>query len=272
MKHITRLLARLYPSNWRKRYGAEFDALLEDAEPKPRDAFDILWGVFRMQISTWTFGRIIVASSVAGLSIAGVGSLLVQDRYESQTVVRMSGPDAGRDVYSAQLAVLREASLKDTINRLNLYPKERERMPIEQVIEKMKGNISIFAVQGTNGTFVPVFGIRFEYPDRLLAQRVTQDLTTKLFDAIRRPESRTNLQILELPFPATSLGMNRTSISGIGLLSGASLGLLIALVVWPRRRNRAGLCPTCGRSMPLTASPRTSGGSLNLPSTPGEMS
>jgi hypothetical protein len=34
MKRTMRFLARLYPSSWRKRYGAELDALLEDATPR----------------------------------------------------------------------------------------------------------------------------------------------------------------------------------------------------------------------------------------------
>jgi hypothetical protein len=44
MKRIMRFLVRLYPSSWRKRYGAEFDALLEDAMPTARDTFDLFWG------------------------------------------------------------------------------------------------------------------------------------------------------------------------------------------------------------------------------------
>lgn len=44
MRRTVRLLGPLYPSSWRRRYGAEFDALLEDTAPTGRDAIDILWG------------------------------------------------------------------------------------------------------------------------------------------------------------------------------------------------------------------------------------
>ena len=50
MKRIMRFLARLYPSGWRERYGAEFGALLEDATPSAHNAYDILWGAFKMQL------------------------------------------------------------------------------------------------------------------------------------------------------------------------------------------------------------------------------
>lgn len=33
MRRVVRFLVRLYPANWRERYGEEFEALLEDAPP-----------------------------------------------------------------------------------------------------------------------------------------------------------------------------------------------------------------------------------------------
>ena len=47
MKRILKFLARLYPSGWHNRYGAELDALLEDGKPRTRDAFDVLWELSR---------------------------------------------------------------------------------------------------------------------------------------------------------------------------------------------------------------------------------
>jgi hypothetical protein len=36
MKRLVRLAARLYPTWWRRRYAAEFEALLEDVTPTGR--------------------------------------------------------------------------------------------------------------------------------------------------------------------------------------------------------------------------------------------
>jgi hypothetical protein len=52
MKRTMRFLVWLYPSTWRKRYGAEFEALLEDATPSAQDAFDVFWGALKMQMTT----------------------------------------------------------------------------------------------------------------------------------------------------------------------------------------------------------------------------
>ena len=38
------MLARLYPAEWRTRYGAEYEALLDECEPRVRDFFDVFWG------------------------------------------------------------------------------------------------------------------------------------------------------------------------------------------------------------------------------------
>jgi len=51
MKRAMKLLARLYPSSWRERYGAEFEALLEDTNPSAWDAIDVLWGALKMQLT-----------------------------------------------------------------------------------------------------------------------------------------------------------------------------------------------------------------------------
>src|SRR2546430_12696019 len=43
---------------------------LEDATPSGRGAFDVFWGALKMQMTTWSFGRITLATSVAGILVA----------------------------------------------------------------------------------------------------------------------------------------------------------------------------------------------------------
>ena len=69
MKPALKFLARLYPPSWRKRYGTEFEVLLEDATPSVRDVFDLLCGALKMQITTWSFGKITRDSTSLRLSV-----------------------------------------------------------------------------------------------------------------------------------------------------------------------------------------------------------
>lgn len=50
MKLLIRCAAKLYPRSWRERYGAEFDALLDDIGSDPRIALDVLTEALGMQV------------------------------------------------------------------------------------------------------------------------------------------------------------------------------------------------------------------------------
>ncbi len=50
MKLLIRFAARLYPRSWRERYGAEFDALLDDLGANPRIALNVLTAAINMQV------------------------------------------------------------------------------------------------------------------------------------------------------------------------------------------------------------------------------
>lgn len=52
MRTLLRWAARLYPVTWRKRYAAEFDALLDDISPSLADLFNVLRDVLRVRTST----------------------------------------------------------------------------------------------------------------------------------------------------------------------------------------------------------------------------
>ena len=52
MRTLIRWAARLYPSAWRNRYAAEFDALLDDISPSFGDVCDVLGDVLRVRATT----------------------------------------------------------------------------------------------------------------------------------------------------------------------------------------------------------------------------
>jgi hypothetical protein len=47
---VAHLLTRLYPRDWRERYGEEFEALLEDARGGPRTSANVLLSALRERI------------------------------------------------------------------------------------------------------------------------------------------------------------------------------------------------------------------------------
>jgi hypothetical protein len=59
MKRLARRLARLYPRQWRARYGKEFDELLEDTDLTWRDIIDIAWSVLEIEMKTTPSPRLV---------------------------------------------------------------------------------------------------------------------------------------------------------------------------------------------------------------------
>jgi hypothetical protein len=66
MRTFIRWAARLYPKAWRERYGAEFDALLDDISPSLGDLCDVLGNVLRVRVTTPVYPLL---ASVSGSSM-----------------------------------------------------------------------------------------------------------------------------------------------------------------------------------------------------------
>ena len=47
---VAHLLTRLYPRAWRERYGAEFEAMLEDGDSSLRTSINVIWSALREHI------------------------------------------------------------------------------------------------------------------------------------------------------------------------------------------------------------------------------
>jgi len=240
MKPILKFLARLYPSEWHKRYGAEFDALLEDGTPRARDAFDVFLGALKMQITRSTFVKITLACSLAGILVAGVISFAVPTSYVSQALftatpanesTRRAVDDLGRNAFSREF-------LSSLIHEQNLYSGERTHMPLNQVIDKMQRNIHLHPVpvdsSGKQDSFN--FVVQFDYSDPHVAQKVTAELVSRVMVANLDAATHSTLRVPDYPsLPLTPAGLNRTELVAGGLLVGLAGGLILASVVRPRK-------------------------------------
>jgi hypothetical protein len=133
-------------------------------------------------------------------------------------------------------ASLSAKSLRDIIDSYNLYPEERSRRPIEDVIEQMRRAIYM-SMLGHDEV-----SLSFVYPDQAIAQRVTRDMTRRFIEQNltrylgTRGPTRTQVRIVEPPdFPRMPIGPNWWTISLSGLLGGVVFGVFSKW--WPSRRR-----------------------------------
>ncbi|MBI3208833.1 MAG: hypothetical protein HYZ37_08020 [Candidatus Solibacter usitatus] len=105
MKRLLRILVRLYPADWRRRYGLEFEALLEDARPGLGGALDILKGALIMQL---TKNFMIVAAAIVVvlgvLTAMDVGNR-VRRGYQFGSQMKVTTVEVGSPAAAAGLQV-----------------------------------------------------------------------------------------------------------------------------------------------------------------------
>ncbi|HEV8147279.1 MAG TPA: hypothetical protein VGP79_12895 [Bryobacteraceae bacterium] len=228
MKPVIRFLARLYPAAWRRRYGAEFDALLEDDPASWRSLMNVLLGAFKMQLTNWNFVKIVIATAVFGTLTAAIGSFAIPKSYRSTATVRISSSGDGQILYHSLRAVQQQAlsrnSLTPIILSLSLYPAERSRVPMENVIERMRKSIMVKPINSQ------AFTIQFDYTDPLKAQQAAEEITRALLTqstAIRG----SSLEVLNSPtLPSSPTTQNRLNLAAWGLAAGTAVGAMLGLL------------------------------------------
>jgi hypothetical protein len=246
MKRALRFLSRLYPSSWRKRYGSEFDALLEDSKPSAHDAFDVFCGALKMQMTTWSFRRVTLASTVAGTLVAVALSLASSAHYLSQAVLTFTPADesvpadesARRLVDRMERNIYGRNYLASLIHEHNLYWRERLRMPLDDVVENMRRDISLVPVQspGNRNAFTVV--VQFDYSDPRVAQRVNEELTSRFIEGGLNSQLTSNwtFRVPVAPsLPLRPVPPNRVRLMVLCLLTALFAGLTLAIVLRSRR-------------------------------------
>lgn len=233
MKRALKLLARLYPSSWRERYGAEFEALLDDAKPSARDTIDVLWAALKMQLATWTPARIIVVSSILGMIVAAAVSLALPKDYalQSKVIVETGDesalPTANRVI---QQSLFDRQSLASIIEECNLYPRDRGRVSEDALIDKMARNIRVAPtpVSSIRNGNIGAFDVQFNYPDPDVAQRVDAKLAGLVIAGNLYAHSNLIFRVVDPPTPVhTPAWPGLARLGCFGLLAGFLVGFLI---------------------------------------------
>jgi LPS O-antigen subunit length determinant protein (WzzB/FepE family) len=240
--------AYLYPASWRARYGAEFAALLDDANVRWRDLADVLRGAFIMQMTSWkSYSKVVVAAGIACAILALAGSFLTPSRYESRAVMRISPQSPSADGNSMQrleriqVEVLGRQALMNLIQEpaLDLYKEDRQRMPIDAVAEKMRTqDIRIRLYDTPSQPGAQAFVISFDYPDPYKARQVVRVLASKFIEVnfalawkagLKGNPGRVEL-LQAADLPNTPIVPNHVAFLWAGLGVGLLLGLLATLV------------------------------------------
>jgi hypothetical protein len=245
MKRAMSFLARLYPKSWRKRYGPEFDALLEDSKPSARDIFDVFCAALKMQMRTWSFERVTLAGSVAGLLLALALSLALRAHYLSQAVLILTPANesiladesARHLVDSMEQNLYGRDLLASVIYEHNLYWRERLRMPLDDVVEIMRRDISVTPVPSSGNRNALTFVVQFDYSDPRVAQRVNEELTTRFIQGGLNPQLTSNwtFHVSDAPsLPLRPAAPNRARLMALCLFTGLIAGLTLAILLRAR--------------------------------------
>jgi hypothetical protein len=181
MRGLTRFAIRLYPASWRARYGEEFHALVEDSAASFSAVFDLMKGAIKMHLTLPSFPKLALLLSVTGLLAGWGSSFLVAPTYISQATLQLatkpgSTPaDLRLDFNAMQQEILSRTSLRFIIEDwpLDLYPNERSREPLEDVIETMRTKDLQIALAGAGPTSA-AFTISFSYHDPVKAHDTVQ--------------------------------------------------------------------------------------------------
>ena len=222
MRKLTGVSIRLYPAAWRKRYEAEFGALLEDIELNWRNAFDIVKGALGMQLKMLFTRRplaLTALTGVIGLLVGLATAVSMPKQYASMSLTRL--PQQNRDSLNALgehiKTELNRATLVELIQRYDLYPDKRATTPSENAVKEMKEAIKITPLVGKS---IFAMQIEFVYSQPEVAQKVVQDLTKRLGGEPLDPSSLPTTPISPKPQAIAILGMS------LGLCAG---GLLLIL-------------------------------------------
>ncbi|MGE3507413.1 MAG: GNVR domain-containing protein [Vicinamibacterales bacterium] len=143
----------------------------------------------------WKHRWYVVVPVVTGTLGALAYSATLEDRFQSDMLIQIV-PQRVPDSYVRSTVTIRtedrldvvtqqvtsRTQLEQMIRDFDLYPRERARLPMESVVERMRSDIAIELVRTARNEPVDAFHVRFTYGDPDVATRVTQRLGTLYID------------------------------------------------------------------------------------------
>src|SRR5882724_10641700 len=150
----------------------------------------------------------ILGPAFCSLVLAVVVAFLWPDTFVSQAVIRVVPPqvpesyvptnvnmEMSQRINSMAQTILSRGALTNIINTFSLYPRDRQRKPMEDIVEEMKRDIHIGSVTSMTAANrgVSAFSISFSYENRIVAQKVTADLVARFMSENTRDRTTTSV-------------------------------------------------------------------------------
>ncbi|HLW75920.1 MAG TPA: hypothetical protein VKS01_03025 [Bryobacteraceae bacterium] len=157
---------------------------------------------------SWIFGPFLlcVVASVVGVflwpdSYISVATIRIVPQQVPDALVMSSFNSKIWDrIISMQQTIESTGELTNIINTKNLYRREIAHMTMQDVVEKMRGDIHVLQVGASlsNEQVIPAFQITYAYEDRVKAQQVVSELMTKFIDQSSKNSSEQTYAAVEL--------------------------------------------------------------------------
>jgi hypothetical protein len=153
---LIRLAARLlYPPAWRHRYGAEFDALIDDVPGSAAALIDVVSGGLAMRMRMSHPVVMVLGLAAAGALVAGATAFAVPAKFESRGTMRLSSADPGErwpavfnaamarafpagEVAPANVSVIRTAG-PDSTDEITVAYRSRDPHQARDVVQRLMG-------------------------------------------------------------------------------------------------------------------------------------
>lgn len=175
----------------------------------------------------------ILGPAFASLVLAVVVAFLWPDTYVSTATIRVVPPQVpehlvatnvnsamSQRINSMYQTISSRGNLTNIVNMYNLYPRDRNRKPMEDIVEQLRKNIKIGNVvplaQQTNARGeqnIPAFQISFSYENRIVAQKVTADLVSRFITENTR--ERTTQSVLTTQFLKDQVESAKKELDGV---------------------------------------------------------
>lgn len=141
-----RWLIRSYPRRWRKRYGAELEALLEDSSSGWRGCLDVAVAGLGLRLRT---GTPMLAGALLGLGLGMAATYWMTPWQVTSFWVQESGRAFSQvEVGRAVARGLGRAELAKINEKHRLFERERKWQPLEVVIAQFRQAITVDIERG----------------------------------------------------------------------------------------------------------------------------
>ena len=134
----------------------------------------------------------ILGPAYLGLVLGVITAFLWEDSYVARGKIRIAPPQVPARFVPGNISeemttrinaiaqeIITRSSLQNLIQTYNLYPDDRKRLPMEDVIDRMRRSIGIDNIQSfsrSGARQYHVFTVSFVYSDRRLAQKICAEL------------------------------------------------------------------------------------------------